>query len=395
MAAGKGLRRRAHSRKAKGGLRAILGKAPSAAEVGQRLAWLARRAWKKDVTDLSTTSCTLQFVAGASPVRVTVLPDGDLEVRASTHALGPGYAAYVLARMAPVLEELEFVWAPDDEGDGKAAALAWLVERLREGADDPDAQVLVGMPAERVFLVDAPVLTALGPRDAAWRDAVLANPAKGADAFPWFEGGAGTEARAKALLAMWHELPWREPLDEDERAQMTEVDALLATAAKAKLPLPYGAWAELVELLGDGDRAEVLRAKAAPGEPPIGYRRFDMEVGLADGWSMTLGGGFVGVWDGDRYLATDGARSIEFTSFATTQGNSEALIAVAQEQYPVIERISDGPRAGRAEAYDQARFRVVHGLMAVAPHVAILTCRGDVRDEPWMLETWRSLRCES
>jgi hypothetical protein len=34
----------------------------------------------------------------------------------------------------------------------------------------------------------------------------------------------------------------------------------------------------------------------------------------------------------------------------------------------------------------------VHGLVAQAPHVAILTCKGKRSDEAWALATWRSLR---
>jgi hypothetical protein len=30
--------------------------------------------------------------------------------------------------------------------------------------------------------------------------------------------------------------------------------------------------------------------------------------------------------------------------------------------------------------------------MARAPHVAILTCKGAISDEPWALDAWRSLR---
>ena len=60
--------------------------------------------------------------------------------------------------------------------------------------------------------------------------------------------------------------------------------------------------------------------------------------------------------------------------------------------HPVIERLSDGDRRGRAEAYDTDGVHVVHGLVASAPHVAILTCKGAERDQPWALATWRSLR---
>jgi hypothetical protein len=59
----------------------------------------------------------------------------------------------------------------------------------------------------------------------------------------------------------------------------------------------------------------------------------------------------------------------------------------------VIERVTEGARCGRAEAYDDEDVHVVHGLMAAAPNVAIMTCKGSQADEAWALATWRSLRC--
>jgi hypothetical protein len=266
--------------------------------------------------------------------------------------------------------------------------LAWLADELRAGA------TRIGMPQERRFLVDAPVLTAMGPRDAAWRDAVLADPTAGRDAFAWWERRPGHAARSRAVLAMWHEVPWREPLDKPELALMRRVDADLQAAQRADpaLALPYAEWAELVGHLGDGARADELRARAI-GPAQIGYRRFDMDVDL-DGWSLTLPGAFVGSWedDGARYWATDGDRVVEVSLLETTQHDSRALLAIAPERHPVIARLDDGARCGRAEAYDDGNVHIVHGLVAIAPRVAILTCKAAPHDEPWAIATWRSLR---
>ena len=108
---------------------------------------------------------------------------------------------------------------------------------------------------------------------------------------------------------------------------------------------------------------------------------------------MTLPGNFVGRWedDGDRYWATDGQRAVELQPFETAEHDPDKLIDVAP-LHPVIERMSDGGRRGRAEAHDEDAIRIVHGLVVVAPHVAIVTCKGAARDEPWALATWRSLR---
>ena len=159
------------------------------------------------------------------------------------------------------------------------------------------------------------------------------------------------------------------------------------------IDLPYAAWAELLGYLGEED--DHVTARAAGDTSVIGYRRYDMEVELSGGWTLDLPGAFAGRWedDGARYWATDGTRVIDFTSL-TADGatDSAALLAVALEHHTVIERIDEATRRGRVEAYDDGDVHVVHGLMASAPEVAILTCKVARDDEAWALATWRSLR---
>lgn len=407
-----GISRRARSRKARTGLRALLGgKAPDAREVGERLVRLARRMFKGAVIDASPKRITLGLHPAAPPARLLVLPGGELELRAETADVGPGYHAELLERVAPILEELEYVWdgggdGDDGGGDPGPRMLAWLAGELAAGA------TRIGVPAERSFRLDCAVQTAMGPRDAAWRDAVIAEPSRGADAFAWWGRGPGRRERSRALLAMWHEVAWREPLDDDERELLVRVDADLTAAHRADdgLELPWAEWAELLGHLGEGgEHAARVRARAAEAAadaagtgaagagaaPRIGYRRHPMEIELSGGWTLELSGAFVGRWepDGDRWWATDGARVVEFTSLtADGEDDSDRLLSVAPEAHSVIARWSEGDQRGRAEASDDGDVHLVHGLMARAPHVAILTCKGAPADEAWALATWRSLR---
>jgi hypothetical protein len=388
---GFGIERRAHSRKAKGGLRALIGRAPDAREVGDRLVRIAKRMLKGAVTDASAKRITLALHPAASPVRIVVLPDGDLEIRAETSAVGPGYHADVLARLAPILDELDYVW-DGDEPEPRAAMAAWFAAELARGA------TRIGMPADRSFKVDAAVQTALGPRDRAWCDAVLADPLRAADAFPWWSAEAGERERSRALCAMWHQVAWRDPIDSDERTLMERVDSDLRAARKLNpaLELPWAAWAELLDWLGEDEaRITELRARAGETTATIGYRRYPMDIELSGGWSLELSGAFVGAWedDGARYWATDGDRVIEFTSLtANTDQDSQQLLDIAPEAHAVIERVVEERRCGRAEAYDEGDVHIVHGLMTAAPEIAILTCKSTLADEPWALATWRSLR---
>jgi hypothetical protein len=378
--------RRARSRKARTGIRSWFGGAPDAREVGDRLRRLLPRLWKDAEISGSAARHRVTLHPFAPALRIAVGDDAAIAVDAEAGAVGPGYCEEIVARLAPVLDELDYAW--DDAPAPRAAMLAWLAGELAAG------ETRIGMPEGRTFAVDAAVQTAMGPRDAAWRDAVLADPGAGADAFAWDERGPGRRERSSALLAMWHEVPWREPLDKDELALMTRVDDELAAAQRAdrELALPYAEWAELVGYLGDAERAAELAGRAT-GPAAIGYRRFDMVLDIA-GWSVALPGSFVGRWedDGERYWATDGQRAFELRPLETTEHDPDKLIDIAPPLHPVIERMSDGARRGRAEAHDEDAIRIVHGLVAVAPYVAILTCKGAARDEPWALATWRSLR---
>jgi hypothetical protein len=379
------------------GKRGLFRRAPDPRELGDRLGRIARRmlkddvgraGWKKEryVVELALHE--------AARVTLSVGDDADVVLRTETSFVGPALHAHAIARVEPLWPELDVTWAePFDLDATRRATCEWFAGELRAG------ERMIGV--EHEFHVDAPVLTTLGPRDAKWRDAVLADPLHARDAFAWWEAEPGREPYSSALLAMWNDLPWREPLDDDEIALMKRVDRQLRAAHRAdiELELPWPEWAQIHEFLhvDDGYMQEVRRRTAACGrQPSIGYRRYDLDVELSGGWVMRLPAAFVGRWedDGERYWATDGQRVVEFTSITANDAaaDSDKLLAVAPERHAVIERISDGERRGRAEAQDVDGVHVIHGLLATAPHVAILTCKGQTSDEAWALATWRSLR---
>src|SRR5690242_20224702 len=123
---------------------------------------VARSGWKRDAY-----VAALDLHPHAPEVTVRLGADGELVVRGETCGIGPGYHADVLARLAPVLDELEYAWT---DPDPDAAAIQDAMCRWLAGELAGDAPVAIGV--ERSFHIDAPVLTPLGPRDEAWRAAV-------------------------------------------------------------------------------------------------------------------------------------------------------------------------------------------------------------------------------
>src|SRR5262249_31304200 len=147
----------------------------------------------------------LDLHPAAPAVVITLEPDGELIVAGETWRVGPGYHLAAIDRIAKVLDELEYGWT--DEIDRARVPLemaTWPAEQLRGG------KRVLGL--DHAFRIDAAVLTPLGPRDAAWRDAVIADPMRAADAFAWWKPETPA-AYSRALLAMWHVVAWREPLD--------------------------------------------------------------------------------------------------------------------------------------------------------------------------------------
>src|SRR5690606_20894001 len=118
----------------------------------------------------------------------------------------------------------------------------------------------------------------------AWRAAVLADPRRAAEVLPWWDVGPGRQERARALSAMALEVPWREPLDKDERDLMIRVDEDLRAARKAdpELALPWPEWKELLAHIGIED--EDVTEKAGDRVPVIGYRLHDPESELPGRW---------------------------------------------------------------------------------------------------------------
>ncbi len=385
---GSGIDLRARTTKGRG----LFRKAPDPKDIAERVGRLLRRVVKDQVVRMGHKGerfiAELSTLPGAPVATLSVESNGELALQGDMSMGGPGLVLDLVGRLAPLLDELDYAWTSPPTLSALQRELCEDFARvLRSGA------TRIGVPAARGFRIEAAVLTALGPRDAAWRDAVLADPARAADAFAWWESGPGRRERARALLSMWHEVPWREPLDRDERELMEQVDADLRAARKAdpNLALPWPAWRELLAHLGIDD--EDVTAKAAGERATLGYRRHDLDVELSGGWVVTLPGAMVGHWEEEdgRYWATDGDRAIEFTSLtAPDESDSARLLAVAPEQHDVVARHEDGDMRGRAEAYDDNAHHVVVGLMAKAPHVGILTCRGGT--EAWALATWRSLR---
>lgn len=391
--------------KAGRGARALFSRVPKAEAVRERIGWLLRRKLGGKVANVGG-GFSLELHPAAS-VRLGVPGDGVLELTCDVTSAGPGLASYALTVVEQLFDEIDFVWPTDAAAAGASprepAALQqgfgeWVQAQVRAARSGGARQL--GMPASPAYEVAAAVLTPLGPRDEPWCEAVLADPEAARDGWPlWQPAGEAELARARALWALWMEVPWREPVTDEDQALLVRVHRELAAAHKrdAKLELPWAEWAQLLDHADlDDELAAEISARSQGQKPTAGYHRYAARVELAHGWSLRVPPRCV--WtsgeDGESLQAMDGERSLRCTCAESPGDVATSILAKIPMRADVVERFEGDGQVGRAEVrQDEDHYvSVMSGIMTTDDHAAVLTVLTLPGDTEWGLEVWRSLR---
>ena len=100
----------ARSRKGRG----LFRKGPDARDIGDRVGRLIRRVVKDGVERAGWKQdrylVDLRILPGGPLATLTVEPDAELWLRGDSTTLGPGYQVELITRLAPLLDELDYVW---------------------------------------------------------------------------------------------------------------------------------------------------------------------------------------------------------------------------------------------------------------------------------------------
>lgn len=354
----------------------------------------------------------------ASPAMLIEATDaGRVVATAETTFAGPGYhrfAGRVLERLGL---ELSITWGSEDPWDVtfgerpavEQAYLTWLGRQLvtaRAAVANGRTGLHLGLPPGTRFTTDGAILTALGPRDAGWLDAAVADPRVAIEITPWWADATdGRYLLNRAVCLLWREVRWRPPAIEEESALLDEVHRLLTRAFQIEpdLPYPWPAWHELSKARGINDHMARLvgdRAVKTPGQAPIGYRR-DPVVVSHGGWALEIPGFFAERRTEDEWWAGGSGRSITLAATETGTGYGpmtadEFLRQVADDLGPEALNHRAGRVNGRArlatDTTSGVEVGVVDGYAAVAGSgAAIRVTFDDPEDWRWALDTWRAL----
>jgi uncharacterized cupin superfamily protein len=315
----------------------------------------------------------LRMHSAGDPLEIVVTERGEFQASAKTSAVGPGFHIRAVEIVRRVAERFAIDFGPFgqpedhfdetgffDSGDREAVLRHFtrfaaqmgsaLGHHLANGAE----RLRLNMPVGVDFAMGT-IQTPLGPRDAAWaRD--LAEGAQPIDTlYPW----AGTEEDARcwrghALAAMWTEVRWRIPIDDEETALLSRIDQWLERAHQMDpgMELPWHEWEEILGYLNRRSRfaARIAEMTAEPPEGPrIGYRRQPVRRHIGEGWSLIHDGAMIERYDErGNILLADAASSIHVTLLMTKgDGQREwvrqtAAQAAMQEGLGTVEVEGDG-----------------------------------------------------
>jgi hypothetical protein len=387
----------------------------------------AVRSIQRPVREQGEAELTVELHPAAPSLVMTASDTGRVAVTAATETVGPGYHRFVGRVLERMGAGLSLTW--DRGGDGRpdplmgatattfadrAVAergyLAWLGRSLmaaRARGSAMDRPIPLGLRDDVRYHVEGAILTALGPRDAAWLEVAVADTRIATDVTPWWADATdGQYLLNRALCLMWTQVRWRAPAIQEERLLLEEVHRLLSKAYPndPTLAYPWRAWAELVDNASIEDpMASQVRNRAATAEGddrPIGYRRAPVTI-RHEGWAIEIPGSFAERRTAEEWWGGGAGRNITLAAVQT--GTATGAMAAqsfiqqfAGELGPDAIDHRAGGVIGRAtlstDTSSGLEVGVLEGYSAVVGSgAAVKIVFDDPADWDWAVEMWRSL----
>ena len=151
------------------------------------------------------------------------------------------------------------------------------------------------MPFGVTYKANQFLVTQMGPRSREWAEAVVRDPINGKDFFSWWNPERDADYyRNRGACLMWTSVRWRKPLVDDEKQILNEANENLQLAYRLDeaLDYPWREWTEILKYLDADGKTRDGRLENTQMRPLIGYRRNQMRVSLAAGWTIQIPGRF-------------------------------------------------------------------------------------------------------
>ncbi len=387
----------------------------------------AVRSTRRPVREQGEAELTVTLHPAAPELVLTASDTGRVAVTAGTETVGPGYHRFVGRVLERMGRDLAIVWERGgsephdpladattmtfaDRPVAERAYLGWLGRSLMAARARQTANarpIPLGLRDDVRYHVDGAILTALGPRDAAWLDVAVTDTRVATDVTPWWADATdGQYLLNRALCLMWTDVRWRTPALKTERLLLDEVHKLLSKAYPhdPNLAYPWRAWAEIVDHASiDDPMATQVRARAATAPEdtrPIGYRRAQVTI-RHEGWALEIPGSFAERRTAEEWWGGGAGRDITLAAVATgtAAGPMAGQAFIAQFGGDLGPEAIDhraGGVVGRARLSTDASSGVEVGVLegysaVIGSGAAIRIVFEDPSDWQWALDMWKSL----
>ena len=373
-------------------------------------------------------SLLVRLHPAAEPVAFSCPQPGQVLCSARTSDAGPGYHHHLVSLLDRCARTvgIQWLWQDPPPGTGdetgyawhrdyhrlQAEMLAWL-QQVARVALDAQGMLAISLPVGYAPPPESFAASPLGFWERRWFERVArASPsdlaALGREFFPWWS------PQEDALfwlnvgrVLMWLQCPWRPPASPAEAESYRLIDGCLQRACEAdsSLAYPWAAWAELLRLLGEDERArsvESRRPQAPASEPAIGYRRWPMQRPLVGGWTIRLPGSYYDeLQEGGRTVVYWwGERVVRASVLTVTGKDGAAADFLPQPQAGEFDEVltwqgEEGTGwAGLGRAQQGGRpYHLLQSYLAAEGSLCIVSiCCERAEDRAWAIETWRSIR---
>lgn len=285
------------------------------------------------------------------PIEFSVNEENNIVCSAKTSSAGPGYHAYLIALLEKMEEilRIEWIWSDEDGDIGDETGyyenknfkqlqneiLKWLhyfSKELLKLQEEHVSEIRISLPTDFPTIMKQEkffAMSSLGYWEEKWFETIANSSLEnisnfGIDFFPWWNKEPDALFWLKtALVLLWTDCPWHEPISEGEVNLYYLIHDCLEEAYKLNkgLEFPWHEWMQILTYLKDEKKIEKLKS-IIPSDYSLHHIGFHKEImlqSLTGGWKIEVPGYFY------NELERNGETSLYWYEDKTIQSSSFSL----------------------------------------------------------------------